>query len=138
MTTARAQAQLPFFIPSPQQVILQDGVTELSPDVRLATSNVIPYMRKTMRSIFTASAIRVVANKKRFVIQVNIIDESEADWGDVPEVYRRDYYRMDIANNVVTISSPSQVGAIWGVQSFADLYQAGGPDGCIPNCVIRD
>lgn len=138
MSIVQAKAKMPFFIPQPQVIELQEGVTELSPDVRLATSNVIPFMRKTMRSIFTASAIRVVANKKRFVIQVNIVDEADAHWEDVPEELRLDYYRMDIVNNVVTISSPSQVGAIWGVQSFADLYQASGPDTVIPNCVIRD
>lgn len=138
MSERKGQAQIPFFIPKPQSVEMLEGTTELSPDVRLATSNVIPYMRKTMRSIFTAAAIRVVANKKRFVIQVNIVSEDDADWSEVPEASRADYYKMEILNNVVTISSPSQVGAIWGVQSFADLYQASGPDSLIPNCVIKD
>ena len=132
------QRQLPFFVPTPQSVKLLEGTTELSPDVRLATSNVIPYMRKTMRSIFTAAAIRVVANKKRFVIQVNIINPKDADWDDVPVELRDDFYKMVIENNLVTISSPSQTGAIWGVQSFADLYQAKGPETLIPNCVIKD
>ncbi|MDT8390396.1 MAG: glycoside hydrolase family 20 zincin-like fold domain-containing protein [Lentisphaeria bacterium] len=138
MCPTTEQPQLPFFIPTPQSIELLEGATELSPDVRLATSNVIPYMRKTMRSIFTAAAIRVVANKKRFVIHVNIVGEDEADWEDVPPRSRDDFYKMKIENNVVVISSPSQTGAIWGVQSFADIYQAQGPDSLIPNCVIRD
>lgn len=138
MCPTTEQPQLPFFIPTPQSVELLEGTTELSPDVRLATSNVIPYMRKTMRSIFTAAAIRVVANKKRFVIQVNIVEEEDSDWDDVPVNLRDDFYKMKIENNVVTISSPSQTGAIWGVQSFADLYQAQGPDSLIPNCLIKD
>ncbi len=138
MSSTTEQSRLPFIITQPREVELLDGMTELSSDVRLSTSNVIPYMRKTMRSIFTSAAIRVVANKKRFVIQVDIIAPEAARWADVPEHLRIDYYQMDILDNVVTIASPSQVGAIWGVQTFADLFQAGGPDTLIPNCRIRD
>jgi hypothetical protein len=55
---------LPGVIPRPKKIIVGKGNCDLSKDVRLTTSNVLPLQRKTMRSVFNAAGIKVVANKK--------------------------------------------------------------------------
>ncbi|MFO7821128.1 MAG: glycoside hydrolase family 20 zincin-like fold domain-containing protein [Lentisphaeria bacterium] len=130
--------ELPPLLPPPRQIEFCDGTSTLSSDVRLSTRDVLPFMRKGMRSIFTAADIRVVANKKKFVIEVHVVDGSEVELSDIPEKLRKDAYEMDIIDNLVTIRSASQPGAAWGVQTFADIYGSAGPDTEIPNVKIRD
>lgn len=124
--------------PRPQRVTFLDGATEMCSDVRLATSNVLPFMRKTMRTVFSGANIRIVANKKKFVIHVNIVPESELDFADAPVELRNDFYRMTVLDNVVTIRAASQIGAVWGTQTFANLYKASGHDAHVPNMEIAD
>lgn len=130
--------ELPPLLPPPRHIEVLEGTTTLSADVRLSTRDVLPFMRKGMRSIFTAAEIRVVANKKKFVIEVHIVEESEVDLSDVPAALRKDAYEMEIVDNLVTIRSASQSGAAWGVQTFADIYVSAGPECVIPNVKIRD
>lgn len=128
----------PPFIPGLRDVRFIEGATALSSDVRLATSNVLPFMRKTMRSVFSSAGIRVVANKKRFVINVNVVGPDELDFSGVPEELREDYYEVDIVDNEVTVRAASQQGSIWGSQTFAHIYSGLGTEAVIPNCRIRD
>jgi hypothetical protein len=128
----------PPMIPAIRDVRFIEGETELSSDVRLATSNVLPFMRKTMRSVFSSAGIRVVANKKRFVINVNVVETDELDFTGVPEELREDYYEVDIIDNEVTVRTGSQQGAIWGSQTFAHIYKGLGNNAVIPNCRVRD
>ena len=130
--------ELPPLLPPPRHIEVLEGTTTLSADVRLSTRDVLPFMRKGMRGIFTAAEIRVVANKKKFVIEVHVVEESEVDLSDVPEALRNDAYEMEIVDNLVTIRSASQSGAAWGVQTFADIYVSAGPESVIPNVKIRD
>ncbi len=124
--------------PQPQHVEFLEGTTEMCSDVRLATSNVLPFMRKTMRTVFTGANIRIVANKKKFVIHVNIVDKSELDFAAAPPELRNDFYRMTVQDNVVTIQAASQLGAVWGTQTFANLYKATGHEVSVPNMEIAD
>ena len=132
------KSELPPLLPCPRQMEFVEGTTTLSSDVRLSTRDVLPFIRKSMRGIFSAADIRVVANKKKFIIQVNIVDESEIEMDDIPATARDDSYEMEIIDNLVTIRSASQIGAAWGVQTFADIYTSAGPDVEIPNVKIRD
>ena len=54
--------------PQPKQLVLTEGTSELSIDVRLSTSNVLPLQRKAVRSVLAAAGVRVVANKKSLSI----------------------------------------------------------------------
>ncbi|MCF7855744.1 MAG: glycoside hydrolase family 20 zincin-like fold domain-containing protein [Candidatus Pacebacteria bacterium] len=132
------QSEIETLLPGPRHIEIVDGTTELCSDVRLATSNVLPYMRKTMRTIFSAANVRIVANKKKFVIHVNILEDSDIDYCNCPEVARDDYYRMQIIDNVVTIEASSQTGAVWGTQTFAHLISRAGAGVIIPNIILAD
>lgn len=129
---------LPPLLPKPRELLELDGTSELSGDVRLATSNVLPFMRKTMRGIFTTANVRIVANKKRFVIHVNIVEDDSLELPDPAYAELPGFYQLDMIDNVVTIQAPSQVGAIWGTQTFAQLFRGAGPDTTVPNLRIRD
>ncbi len=138
MSSSSAQPGTPRLVPQPRELQLLDGTTEFSSDVRLATSNVLPFMRKTMRGIFSSANVRIVANKKKFVIHVNIVSEAEMHLDGIPAEAIRDCYEMDVVNNVVVIKAVSQIGAIWGTQTFADLFRLAGCGGIMPNLKIRD
>lgn len=124
--------------PKPRELRVLDGSTELCPDIRLATSDVLPFVRKSMRGILSAVGIRVVANKKKFVVQVSIVSEDELEMDDVPEGKRGEYYELDIVDNLVKISSATQQGAVWGTHTYAQLYGVKGGGSVISNLKIRD
>lgn len=134
----KSRPELPAVWPRPQSIETTPGTTELSADVRLSTLNVVPFMRKTMRSIFTEAGVRVVANKKRFVINVEVVEPGRFDLAAIPEAARGEFYEMTVADNVVTVRAPTQLGAIWGTQTFADIFALHGTDRIVPNCRIRD
>jgi len=125
-------------IPNPRDVQLLEGTTELSEDVRLVTSNVLPLQRKTMRSILSSAGIRVVANKKKFIIEIYVKDADEFDMPDLLPEQAAEYYEVEIRDNLVTVTSPSQVGALWGALAFTWVFRSGGKDQVIPNMLIRD
>ena len=67
MATSR-RFEISELFPQPKEVILGEGISELAMDVRLSTSNVLPIQRKALRSILTMGCVRVVANKKKYVV----------------------------------------------------------------------
>lgn len=125
-------------IPDPLSLQLLEGTSEMCADSRLVTANVLPLQRKTIRSVLAAAGIRVVANKKRFIIEIHVVPAEELELSDVPEDLRGDFYELTVENNLVTIRTASQVGALWGAQTLAWLYRSGGRETLTPNFRIRD
>ena len=136
-TTADSLDNLPLS-PQPREVNILDGTTELCSDVRLATSDVLPFVRKSMRGVLSSAGIRVVANKKKFVVYVNVVSRDQFHLDDLSEEQVNDYYEIDIVDNIVTIRSPAQPGAVWGIQTYTQIYGLKGPGAEIPNVHIRD
>ncbi|MFW5997166.1 MAG: hypothetical protein ACOCQP_04050, partial [Lentisphaeria bacterium] len=93
---------------------------------------------KSMRGILSAVGVRVVANKKKFIVQASIVDAAELELDDVPEDKREEYYEIDIVDNLVTIRSASQQGVVWGTHTYAQLYGIKGDCAVISNMLIRD
>ncbi len=125
-------------IPNVKEINALEGVTELSEDVRLVTSNVLPLQRKAMRGIFARAGIRVVANKKKFVIEIKVVKPEKLALSGVAAEVHEDYYEVEMRDNVVTIRSASQSGALWGCFTFAWMFMAAGKDSHVPNLLIRD
>ena len=139
MTTEQSSRQkLPSFLPGVQELTILDGTTELSSDVRLVTSNVLPMQRKAMRGVLTAVGIRVVANKKKFIIEAQVLPAEEFDLSTVPEHVRDEYYELEVRDNRMYIRTASQLGALWGTQTLAAIYRAEKVGSLIPNMMIRD
>lgn len=126
------------FYPQPRQVSLLGGAAELSRDVRLVTNNVLPLQRKAMRGILTAAGVRVVANKKKFIIEAQVLDPGDLDMSDVPEEARDEYYEIEVQDNRVFVRTASQAGALWGTHTLGAVYRAAAQDTPIPNMLIRD
>ena len=55
MTVPTDRPLVPGLVPEPRDVSLLGGDAELSQDVRLVTSNVLPMQRKAMRGILTSA-----------------------------------------------------------------------------------
>ena len=70
--TTDSKTILPELFPAVKQIIINEGMTDLSEDVRLVTSNVLPLQRKTMRSILSLAGIKVVANKKNLSLKLKL------------------------------------------------------------------
>ena len=138
MTTASAKTAFPGLFPEPQEVSELGGATELSGDVRLVTSNVLPLQRKAMRGILTAAGVRVVANKKKFIIEVQVGDLVKPDPRKVPDVAREEYYELELRDSKVFIRSLGQSGALWGIQTLAAIYRLNPGGKMIPNLLVRD
>lgn len=138
MTTPDTQDPLAVIFPSPRQASYMEGESELSMDVRLATNNVLPFIRKTIRSALSNAGIRVVANKKQFVVQINIVAPEELNKNDSLHADPDSYYEIIMVNNLVEIRTASQFGAIWGSQTFAAVYRAFGPGTRLSNLRIHD
>lgn len=125
--------------PMPRVITENEGTTELSQDVRLVTTHVLPMQRKAMRGIFADAGIRVVANKKKFVIEVFVKPAEELDLSEVPEDSRDGYFEVHIQDNTVQIISCSQEGALWGSHAFAAIYKSLCEKFTIvPNMTVRD
>ncbi len=130
--------ELLFTLPEPRQITLTGGMTELSEDVRLVTSNVLPLYRKTMRTVLASAGIRVVANKKKFIIDIRVEKPEALDLSEVPEAAREEYYEIDLQDNAVIVRTASQLGALWGTHTLAGIYKAKGRGLEIPNLRLLD
>ena len=106
-----------------EEAKLTGGDSNLSIDVRLSTSNVSPSQRKAIRSILTDVGVRVVANKKTYVIEAKVEEESAFDLSDVPVAGRREYYELKIHGSKVTVRAPEQEGTVWAAQTLATLFK---------------
>ncbi len=124
--------------PQPKEVILGEGISELAKDVRLSTSNVLPIQRKALRSILNLAGVRVVANKKKYVVDAQVLEESEFDLSQVPQSVRRDYYSLEIRGSEVFIRTPHQEGMVWAAQTLSCLFAMMFQGRAVPNLVIRD
>ena len=129
---------LPGLIPTPKRISLLGGNAELSEDVRLVTSDVLPLQRKAMRGILTGAGVRVVANKKKFIIEACVEGAGNFDLSDVPEFARQEYYELEVHDNRVFIRTAGQSGALHGTQTLANIYRAASAGSEIPNLIIRD
>jgi hypothetical protein len=94
--------------------------------------------RKAMRGILTSAGIRVVANKKKYVIEAKVLDPEEFDLEDVPEDVRDEYYELEINGSLIYIRSPGQLGVLWGTQTLATVFRQVALELPVPNCVVRD
>lgn len=129
---------IPELVPQPKKLSLTGGDSNLSIDVRLSTSNVSPSQRKAIRSILTDVGVRVVANKKTYVIEAKVEEESAFDLSDVPVAGRREYYELKIHGSKVTVRAPEQEGTVWAAQTLATLFKVVVAGGTLPNLTIRD
>ncbi|MBN2448734.1 MAG: family 20 glycosylhydrolase [Lentisphaeria bacterium] len=138
MSSMEARLAVPGLFPDPREVVLTGGETDLSQDVRLATNNVLPLQRKAMRGILTEAGVRVVANKKKYVIEATVAPEDAFELGDVPEAARPEYYELELRGSLVFIRTPGQSGALWATQTLGAIFRAFA-NGCRPpNLRIRD
>ena len=128
---------LPGFIPRPKKIIVGKGNCDLSKDVRLTTNNVLPLQRKTMRSVFNAAGIKVVANKKKYIIEA-IVDPALVVDPAVPDAVRNEYYEIEFTDANVFLRSVGQDGVIWGSFALAGIYESLQDGMVLPNMVIRD
>ncbi len=128
--------------PQPKIIELGEGISELATDVRLATINVWPIQRKALRSILTLAGVRVVANKKKYVVTATVRDPQECpkafDLRKVPEALRRDYYELRIQDSEVFIDAPYQEGMVWAAQTLGLLFKMMFNGLAVPNLTIRD
>ncbi len=138
MTVPNDRPLVPGLVPEPRDVSLLGGDADLSQDVRLVTSNVLPMQRKAMRGILTSAGIRVVANKKKYVIEAKVVEPCDFDLSDVPEEARDEYYELEIQGSLIYIRSPGQLGILWGTQTLASIFRQLAMDVTVPNCVVRD
>lgn len=136
----RHRFEIPELFPQPKQLELGEGISELAVDVRLATSNVWPIQRKALRSILTMGGVRVVANKKKYVVDARVIeDDPEAfNLSDVPEECRRDYYELRVQGSEVFVRSPYQEGMVWAAQTMTCLFRLMINGIAVPNLFLRD
>jgi len=138
MSAFKGKVVIPGLFPEPKEVTLTGGNTDLSQDVRLVTSNVLPLQRKAMRGVLADAGVRVVANKKKYVIEAVVEDESAFDLSDVPEAARGEYYEVSLRESVVTLRTPTQLGALWATQTLGAIFRAFVRGYVPPNMTIRD
>jgi hypothetical protein len=138
MTVETVSLENLYVIPNFREIKALEGVTELSEDVRLVTSNVLPLQRKAMRSILSGAGIRVVANKKKFIIEVSVVGPEKMDYTGIPEESRDSYYELEMCDNRVLIRTASQSGALYGTQTLSWIYLSTGGGTLISNFQIRD
>ena len=136
--TNSARQEFLFTLPEPRDIQPTGGLADLSEDVRLVTSNVAPLYRKTMRTVLASAGIRVVANKKKFIIDVRVEPAETLSMKDVPAAAREEYYEIDVLDNAVTVRTGTQLGALWGTHTLAGIYKAKARGISIPNMKMRD
>lgn len=124
-------------IPEPKYVSIQEGECKLSREVRLTTSNVQPLQRKTMRNLFLTAGIKVVANKKTYLVDATV-DESMEIPAEVPEFVRPEYFEITLKGTTIKLRAVSQHGIIWGSSTLAGIYQSFKNNDNVPNMLIRD
>ena len=136
--SSRRHFDFPELFPQPKQITILEGDSELSNDIRLVTSNVLPLQRKAIRSILTAAGVKVVANKKRYVVEATVSSPDDFDLADVPENCRHDYYELTVSGSEITIRTPCQEGMVWASQTLAGLFRRFQRGNHIPNLTLRD
>lgn len=130
--------EIPELFPRVKQCELNGGISDLGIDVRLVTNNVLPLQRKAVRSVLTAAGVRVVANKKKYVVNAQVDGPDVFDLSAVPEDCRCDYYELVIQDSEVNIRSPYQEGMVWASQTLASLFRLILQEKKVPNLTIRD
>lgn len=134
--------EIPELFPQPKFVEMGEGISEMSADVRLATTNVSPVQRKALRSILNIAGVRVVANKKKYVVNAQVCppeeNPDEFNLSDVPEYARKDYYELRIQGSEVFIKTPYQSGMVWAAQTLATLFSMMIDGRAVPNLFLRD
>ncbi|MBR6325045.1 MAG: hypothetical protein IKR62_08645, partial [Victivallales bacterium] len=124
--------------PQPKKIEQLEGMSELSNDIRLVTDNVYPLQRKAIRSILTASGVKVVANKKRYVVNARVESPADFDLDGIPEAVQHDYYELKVHGSEIDIRTPYQEGMVWASQTLAGLFARYQKGLEIPNLFIRD
>ena len=137
MATSR-RFEISELFPQPKEVILGEGISELAMDVRLSTSNVLPIQRKALRSILTMGGVRVVANKKKYVVDAQVLGPDAFDLSRIPSELRHDFYELEIKGSEVFIRTPYQAGTVWAAQTLSLLFNMMFKGRAVPNLVIRD
>lgn len=135
---SRRKFDVPELFPKPKYLEATEGDSDLSLDVRLVTSDVSPLQRKAVRSILTAAGVRVVANKKKYVVDARVEAVSAFSLEDVPEVNRKDYYELRITGSEVYIRAPEQEGTVWAAHTLAALFRQFIRGQVLPNLFVRD
>lgn len=130
--------EIPELFPRPKSISLLDGMTELSVDVRLITANVYPLQRKSIRAILAEAGVRVIANKKTYIIEARIEEDGEFNFAGVPESCRSDYYEITLNGSEVLIRAQQQRGAVMAACTLASLYRMFINGTQLPNLFIRD
>ncbi|MCK5801208.1 MAG: family 20 glycosylhydrolase [Lentisphaeria bacterium] len=125
-------------LPEPKRIEFTGGDSELAHDVRLVTSNVLPMQRKGMRGILTSAGVRVVANKKKYVIEAKVEPPEEFDFAGVPEECRSEYYELEVQGAMIFIRASTQEGVLWGTQTLAAIFKAVTRGEVVPNMIIKD
>ncbi len=138
MTESDQADEIPVVFPQPREVSLLEGDCVLSEDVRLVTKDVMPLYRKNMRTILSASGIRVVANKKRFIVDVRIEPPDQMDVQGVPEQALSEFYELAITGNTAVVRTLDQPGALWGVHTLGAILHRGLTNGRLRAVKVRD
>ena len=132
------QNSFPELFPAPKHITVLEGMSDLSTDVRLVTNSVAPLQRKAIRTVLSEVGIRVVANKKKYLVEVCVEPESNFDMSDVPESCRGDYYELKIEGSEIKIVAPGQAGTVLASYTLAALLRRFLSGGALPNVFVRD
>ncbi len=132
------QYEIPELFPQPKSISLLGEMAELSVDVRLVTANVYPLQRKSIRAILSDAGVRVIANKKTYIIEARIENDGEFNFTGVPESCRNDYYELTISGSEITIRAQQQRGAVMAACTLASLFRKFIAGEKLPNMFIRD
>ncbi len=135
---ASSALKIPELFPQPKVIERLGGDSDFSMDVRLVTSNVQPLQRKAIRSILTSEGVRVVANKKKYVVNVYVEPEDGFNLSKVPANCRKDYYELKIDGSELNIRAPGQDGTVWASYTAASLFRMIQKGKTLPNMIIRD
>ncbi|MBO4511577.1 MAG: hypothetical protein J5746_02315 [Victivallales bacterium] len=130
--------EIPELFPQPKSISKLEDMSELSADVRLITTNVLPLQRKSIRAILSEAGVRVIANKKTYIIEARIEENGDFNFAGVPEACRSDYYEITIQGSEITIRAQQQRGAVMAACTLASLYRLFLAGQKLPNLFIRD
>lgn len=130
--------KVPELFPQPKELYKTEGESDLSADVRLVTSNVPPLQRKAIRSILSDAGVRVVANKKKYVVDASVKPVVDFDLTRVPEDCRNEYYELEIRGSEVFIRAPYHDGTVWGAHTAAVLFKRFIAGVKLPNLIVKD
>ena len=130
--------EIPELFPQPKSISKLEDMAELSVDVRLITTNVLPLQRKSIRAILSEAGVHVIANKKTYIIEARIEENGDFNFSGVPEACRSDYYEITIQGSEIIIRAQQQRGAVMAACTLASIYRLFIAGRQIPNMFIRD